>query len=69
MLTNPVWRIDRHGIKSLVTSDQTRQALTVLRAAIDRAEAAGRQELKNRQGDGRLNVADRMLCSIFGEIK
>jgi hypothetical protein len=69
VLNNPVWRVDRHGIKSLVTSDQTQQALAVLRAAMDRANAAERQELKARQDAGALNAQERLLKSVFGVIK
>ena len=71
MLTNKVYRFDRTGAKRFVTSDQTKLALAILQASIVRETEASLVALKIRQDSDmlQLNVSERMLCSVFGEIK
>lgn len=69
MLTNAVYRCDRTGKKTLVTCDQTKKALAVLQASIEREAAEKLSAHKAQQDAGGLNVSERMLRSIFGEIK
>ena len=68
-LTNATWRHDRHGKKTLVFCDETRQALAELQAALARHESSERAALKNRQDAGALTMQERMLVGIFGDIK
>ena len=63
-----IYRTDRHGRRSFVTSPATKRALAVLEAATARHEAAERAALKARQGAGHLNVSERVLRSVFGDI-
>lgn len=68
-LTNAVYRCDRTCKKTLVTCDQTKKALAVLQASIERESAEKLSSLKKQQDAGGLNVSERMLRSIFGDIK
>ena len=69
MIEGAVYRYDQRGQRHFLTSPATKQALAVLNAAIARGEREEREAAKARQADGSLNVQERMLCAIFGEIK
>ena len=65
-------RYDRHGRPEYArssTSPEALRAVEILRATIVRENLKTRAELKARQDAGKLNTHERLLCSIFGEIK
>lgn len=68
MLTGVQYRYDRNGRKTLVTSDQTKLALTVLQASIEREARESRESLKIRQDAGLLTPGECLLSQVFGEI-
>ena len=68
MLTGVQYRYDRNGRKTLVTSDQTKLALAVLQASIEREARESRESLKIRQDAGLLTPGERLLSQVFGEI-
>ena len=69
MTASAVYRFDRHGRRQFVTSPETQKALAVLNAAISRGEREEREAMKARQNAGKTTTQERMMCSIFGEIK
>lgn len=69
MTDRKIVRYDRHGRPEYAKSEATIRALQILQAAIDRDAQAQRTALKSRQDAGHLTMQERMLCSIFGEIK
>lgn len=68
-MSGEIYRYDRHGRKSLVSTDQSRAALAKRQAVADRGHEQERAALKARQDAGQLTPQERMLSGIFGEIK
>jgi hypothetical protein len=68
-LTNPVYRYNRRGERTLVTCDQTKRAMAILQVSVNRDAAEKLAALKARQDAGDLTPHERVLRSIFGEIK
>lgn len=64
-----IYRTNRNGRKSFVTSPATQRALAILLATVEREKQLERSALKLRQDDKSLNLNERMLCSIFGKVK
>jgi hypothetical protein len=62
-------RYDRHGRPEYAPSPATLRAVAILQAAVDREARANRAALKARQDAGQLKPQERLLSSIFGEIK
>ena len=67
-MSRPV-RYDRHGRPEYAPSEATKNALAILAGAADKRDAERMEKLKARQEAGELNVNDRLLSAIFGEIK
>ena len=66
-----ILRYDRHGRPEYApsTSPAALRAVAILRATVDREARESRAELKGRQDAGQLNLQERLLSAIFGEIK
>lgn len=67
--TYQIIRYDRHGRPEYAKSPETVRALAILQAAVERGAKEERAAVKARQDAGNLTLNERLLKSIFGEIK
>ena len=68
-MTAAIVRYDRHGRPEYAKSPATIRALAILQSSIDRSAKEERDKQKSRQDAEKLTMNERVLKSIFGEIK